>query len=154
MECLTPCLARSAFPGADRPRRRARAALPVVVAAVPVGRRNLADLDAVEAVHVERGVVTAELGEMAEREHVDAAARTEMPLRDLVAPLVRARRVGAGDDADLVGLDDHRRHRELRADRAIAPTGAFGEVARDLETNGTAVAASGMGLRRHDRSLP
>src|ERR1044071_3156983 len=118
----------------DRPRRRTLAALPVVMAAVPVRQLGLAEIEVVEAVEVDPDVVAAEDVAVAKREAVNAAVLAELAARDPAAPLVGRQAVLALQQRERGGLRDRADGGDLGADGAVAHA-AGRRVDLDLEAD-------------------
>src|SRR5262249_37209334 len=133
------------------PGRVAHAALPVVVAAVPVADLHGRVLDVVEGVQVHREEVAADLLDVAGAVEVDAAVLAKVPRgrRGLVTGEILL----ALGDLQRAGRRALRGHIGLLANAAVAARSCR-RVDRNLEANGAAVTASlvddGLG---HARSM-
>src|SRR5688572_10590635 len=126
--------------GADRPRRVARACLPVVVPAVPEHRLHFARIDVVEGVEAHADILAAELLEVAAAEAADAAVLAAVTLGRLRAPLIETQVTLPCEDPKALGLGHAHEQANLRADRAVTAHAAR-RVDLDLELHRAAVAA-------------
>src|SRR5262245_54415153 len=104
----------------ERPRRLARAGLPVVVPAVPVAEGQGMDVDAVETVEIDRHEVAAELGEISLAEALHAAVLAEVTRRYFAAPRVAAQLGFTGEEREFGRLALCARPHCLRTDRTVA----------------------------------
>jgi hypothetical protein len=113
---------------------------------------ELGRVEVVEAGELDRDEGAADLGHVAAAERVDAAGATKQVVAlHLVEPVV-GQFVLAGEQAEGVGLDQHRPVADLGAEAAVALAGAGGEIDVGLEADRAAVAAAVVGLQGHGLS--